>query len=1033
MKFKNILILGIVFFILFSSCVTADLTTDLEAYYKCEDDTTSTTITDELSNANMAGSANTNTFSNTGKIDKGFYFNQASYATFTTPFNLWESDFTITGWFKAESTVSTMFAVDGTDYNPLIKLVWLGNSIDMDVRNTGNTSASGTGAITGLSQNTWYFFSAVHDLSAKTIALSIAGTTITQTYTGELKNTVNGFLGSRNAGSQPFDGTLDESAIWSRALTSTELTELYNSGDGFQYPLVTNNPPSNPTDIVFNPTTVYANTDMEVNASGSIDPNNDTFVYHYQFYDVNDTTILQAYSTNNSFQLTSTQAHHLITVYAIAIDNNSLQSGNYSEQITLTNTLPTTPTTISGLPASLFVGDVLNVTGLGSTDLIDNDTLTYEYKFYNQNDSTILQDWGINNSYKIVATDIRNTILIFTRSLDGYGVSPSYSVSDFVDGANVDVRFTNEYDNSIIDIFSLTFANGTTLNTINNSILFQTENPTETFNISSTGFISQTFNNYLINDEINLTLYQALIEVTVTEKITGTTINSFNITDGTYIGTTTNGTAYFLGNVGSYTLTIDSLNYFNEDYNINLTALEQTSINQELGNVNLTVNAYYVFGNTSISNFTITATLGTYSESKSTTTGSLEMFLVQDDWTLSIVPSDDYQDKTVNITLDQLTKTYNFYLYFYNSVNILIYNLGNNSLMEQLVSISTISPDESFINTTTNGSLYLSFLTPVNYELRFVSDGFNPISKFIKVTDRSTQNMTVYMTSNATTELQQIQILDTSNTAIEGAIVWLQEEIINGTSQFLTIQEAQTNSDGKTTVWIEKDVTKYYRFVVIYNGEAREILPNRNLFTTKTSFIPNLEETLQLVIDIQGDDTEYIEDILAVSWNVSYPSNDSVKFIFIDGRNSVVGGRLQINGKYINSSDIFINISTQTVLGSSGTLEYTFPIINNTIYQIRSYIIYEDSSNLVYEAFKEYNVTILIEKNTGILFAVLLLIVTAFLTVKFGALTSSIITFGTLLLSSQLILGWINIPVSAITSIIALVIIFFFKPRGQTE
>jgi hypothetical protein len=34
-------------------------------------------------------------------------------------------------------------------------------------------------------------------------------------------------------------GSIDEVGIWSRALSSTEVTALYNSGNGFQYPFST--------------------------------------------------------------------------------------------------------------------------------------------------------------------------------------------------------------------------------------------------------------------------------------------------------------------------------------------------------------------------------------------------------------------------------------------------------------------------------------------------------------------------------------------------------------------------------------------------------------------------------------------------------------------------------------------------------------------------------------------------------------------------------------------------------------------------
>jgi hypothetical protein len=39
-----------------------------------------------------------------------------------------------------------------------------------------------------------------------------------------------------------YDGSLDEVGIWDRALTSGEVTSLYNSGTGSQYPFVTNYP-----------------------------------------------------------------------------------------------------------------------------------------------------------------------------------------------------------------------------------------------------------------------------------------------------------------------------------------------------------------------------------------------------------------------------------------------------------------------------------------------------------------------------------------------------------------------------------------------------------------------------------------------------------------------------------------------------------------------------------------------------------------------------------------------------------------------
>ena len=47
------------------------------------------------------------------------------------------------------------------------------------------------------------------------------------------------YIGCRNSIEYFLDKPLDEVGIWSRALTSTEVTDLYNSGDGLQYPFTT--------------------------------------------------------------------------------------------------------------------------------------------------------------------------------------------------------------------------------------------------------------------------------------------------------------------------------------------------------------------------------------------------------------------------------------------------------------------------------------------------------------------------------------------------------------------------------------------------------------------------------------------------------------------------------------------------------------------------------------------------------------------------------------------------------------------------
>ncbi len=43
-------------------------------------------------------------------------------------------------------------------------------------------------------------------------------------------------IGSTTAGTAPLDGTVDEVGLWSRALSASEVSELYNGGAGLAYP-----------------------------------------------------------------------------------------------------------------------------------------------------------------------------------------------------------------------------------------------------------------------------------------------------------------------------------------------------------------------------------------------------------------------------------------------------------------------------------------------------------------------------------------------------------------------------------------------------------------------------------------------------------------------------------------------------------------------------------------------------------------------------------------------------------------------------
>lgn len=80
------------------------------------------------------------------------------------------------------------------------------------------------------------------DLATETTEMWINGTSQTVSVNSgtsigsSFHNGTGDFLISgRSGGLQTFDGIIDEVAVWSRAITSSEVAELYNSGDGITY------------------------------------------------------------------------------------------------------------------------------------------------------------------------------------------------------------------------------------------------------------------------------------------------------------------------------------------------------------------------------------------------------------------------------------------------------------------------------------------------------------------------------------------------------------------------------------------------------------------------------------------------------------------------------------------------------------------------------------------------------------------------------------------------------------------------------
>ena len=181
--------------------------------------------------------------------DNTEYFSRtdASFAGFPT------GSFSFSMWVKAESDPA-----DGYDYGLVGKYAgspnrslyitygqytskyYLGIAISSNGTTYGtNLDTLGLGSYR-LVPGTWYHLAFVLTASSRceifVNGVSVVNTT-SSVVSGMFNNAEDFRLGTYD-GANGFDGLLDEVGLWNRQLTDAEITSLYNSGSGLQYPFV---------------------------------------------------------------------------------------------------------------------------------------------------------------------------------------------------------------------------------------------------------------------------------------------------------------------------------------------------------------------------------------------------------------------------------------------------------------------------------------------------------------------------------------------------------------------------------------------------------------------------------------------------------------------------------------------------------------------------------------------------------------------------------------------------------------------------
>lgn len=192
------------------------------------------------------GNGNTGTWNGTlggqwttGKIGYGGNFTGSNYVLFSSGSSNY-TNVTVSAWFKTSS--NNEFILDAQNGNPLFYMqigatTSGGNANKLTAyfrTNSGNVLVV-SGATT-VNDNNWHMGTIVRNVSTQKVYIYVDGNldaTANYTDTGSITAPLV-FMGG-TSGAYIFSGLIDEVGVWNAALTSTQISTLYNSGVGNAY------------------------------------------------------------------------------------------------------------------------------------------------------------------------------------------------------------------------------------------------------------------------------------------------------------------------------------------------------------------------------------------------------------------------------------------------------------------------------------------------------------------------------------------------------------------------------------------------------------------------------------------------------------------------------------------------------------------------------------------------------------------------------------------------------------------------------
>ena len=189
-----------------------------------------------------------------------------------------------------------------------------------------------------------------------------------------------------------------------------------------------NYPPSAPTTVTITPTSPNTLSDLRARASGATDPDSDPLTYRYAWSSSSDGGATWSAWGNPGLVLSAskTTRGQQWRVCCRVNDGTAVSAYRVSVPVTIGNTAPTRPTTVTITPANPGYNQDLTASASGSSDA-DNDGLTYTYLWARSRDAgATWSSWRWSGATLAAFETAKGDLWkVLARATDGSACSPT--------------------------------------------------------------------------------------------------------------------------------------------------------------------------------------------------------------------------------------------------------------------------------------------------------------------------------------------------------------------------------------------------------------------------------------------------------------------------------------------------------------------------------------------------------------------------------------------------------------------------------